>query len=298
MKVYNKLDELKSALAKSQEASGIQSQSHSNPYSLKSYSSSNDVERLHSMMQAMNQDKTEDPEISQLNQMLDKIQAIQNPDEAIQNNKKTSTGKSLTVKTKRQKASVSLLKPDAAKISLNDTTIETIDANRFYSDVTFNGNDDTTSDNAIGAIIPETQTLVAGATIKLVLTNDVMINDVMLPSGSLIYGTTSLSNERLKVTISSIRFQNSILPVSLDVYDMDGQQGIYVPGSINRTVAKESANNAMSGIGTTTVDPSIGAQAASAGIEAAKTLMTKKVKLVKMTIKAGYKVLLKDSHDK
>lgn len=79
---------------------------------------------------------------------------------------------------------------------------------------------------------------------------------------------------------------------------MDGQQGLYVPGSINRSVAKESANNAVSGIGTTTVDPSIGAQAASAGIEAAKTLFTKKVKLIKLTVKAGYKILLKDSHEK
>ena len=79
---------------------------------------------------------------------------------------------------------------------------------------------------------------------------------------------------------------------------MDGQEGIYVPGSINRTVAKESANNAIGGIGTTTIDPSLGAQAASAGIEAAKTLFSKKMKLIKMTIRAGYKVLFKDNHDK
>jgi hypothetical protein len=86
--------------------------------------------------------------------------------------------------------------------------------------------------------------------------------------------------------------------VSLNVYDMDGQEGIYIPGSINRTVTKESANNAIGGINTTTLNPSIGAQAEIAGIEAAKTLFSKKIKLVKMTIKAGYKVLLKDNHDK
>jgi hypothetical protein len=35
-------------------------------------------------------------------------------------------------------------------------------------------------------------------------------------------------------------------------------------------------------------------QAANAGIQAAKSLISKKVKLVKVTVKAGYKILLKD----
>ncbi len=101
----------------------------------------------------------------------------------------------------------------------------------------------------------------------------------------------------MKIEITSVRFENSILPVSLDVYDMDGQEGIYIPGSITRTTVKESTNNAIGRVNTTTVDPSIEAQAASAGIEAAKSLLSKKTKLIKMTIRAGYKVLLKDNHN-
>jgi conjugative transposon TraM protein len=159
-------------------------------------------------------------------------------------------------------------------------------------------NDDSITANSIEAIIPETQTIAAGATIKLALSDDVTIKNVLLPAGTFLYGTASLSNERLKISISSIRFENSILPVALDVYDMDGQEGIYIPGSINQTVAKESANNAMSGMNATTIDPSIGAQAASAGIEAAKSLFSKKIRLVKMTVRAGYKVLLRDNDEK
>jgi len=48
----------------------------------------------------------------------------------------------------------------------------------------------------------------------------------------------------------------------------------------------------------TIVDPSIGAQVASAGIEAAKSLVGKKVKLIKVTVKSGYKVLLRNSKEK
>ena len=42
------------------------------------------------------------------------------------------------------------------------------------------------------------------------------------------------------------------------------------------------------------LDPSLGAQAASAGLEAMKGFASKKVKLVRVTVKAGYPVLLMD----
>ena len=104
--------------------------------------------------------------------------------------------------------------------------------------------------------------------------------------------------ERLKVVVNSIRYENNILPVSLDVYDLDGMAGIYIPGGISRDVSKESANEAISSIGLNNLDPSLGAQAANAGIQTAKALLSKKVKLIQVTIKAGYKVLLKDNNQK
>jgi conjugative transposon TraM protein len=152
--------------------------------------------------------------------------------------------------------------------------------------------------NAIQAVVQETQTLVSGATIKLRLTDDVYINGVLIPKDNFVYGMASLNGERLHISISTIRYQNNILPVALSVYDMDGLAGIYIPGAITRDVAKQSADEATQSIGLTTMDPSLGAQAASAGIQAAKTLISKKVKLVKVTVKAGYQVLLRDNNQK
>jgi len=79
---------------------------------------------------------------------------------------------------------------------------------------------------------------------------------------------------------------------------MDGMNGIYIPGAITRDVAKQSADRTIQDIGLTSVDPSLGAQAASAGIEAARDLISKKVKLVKVTVKSGYQVLLRDEKQK
>ena len=295
MKVYGKLNELKAALDNSQKSSDNDQQQTDHRYSLRSYKSSNDFEKLQLMMQRMKEEKTEDPEITQLNNMLDKIAAIQNPPAKAENTTVITTAETFPVNTASEKAEVSLLNTRTDQLLVTDTNTDV--ANAFYGQTNFDDSD-VSKNEAIEAIIPETQTIVAGSTVKLALINDVTIRDNILPSGTLIYGTASLSNERLKISITSIRVKNSILPVSLDVYDMDGQEGIFVPGSINRTVAKESANSAINGVNANTIDPSIGAQAASAGIDAAKTLFTKKVKLVRLTIKTGYKVLLRDSHDK
>jgi len=147
-------------------------------------------------------------------------------------------------------------------------------------------------------VVHETQTIVAGATVKLRLTNDVYINGTLIPKDNFVFGIASLNGERLTVKISSIRYHNSIFPVDLAVYDMDGENGIYIPGAITRDVAKESADQSVQNLDFTTYDPSIGAQAASAGVTAAKSLFSRKVRLVKVTVKAGYQVLLRDEKQK
>ena len=126
------------------------------------------------------------------------------------------------------------------------------------------------------------------------LLNDIYINGVLIPKENFVFGTAALNGERLGITINSIRYKTSLLPVELSVFDMDGLNGIYIPGAIARDVAKQSTDRAVQDVGFTSLNPSVGVQAASAGIEAAKTLFSKKIKLIKVTVKAGYHVLLRD----
>jgi conjugative transposon TraM protein len=156
---------------------------------------------------------------------------------------------------------------------------------------------DSSVEHTIAAVVQETQTVTAGSTVKLRLADDVFINGILVPKNSFVFGIASINGERLQISISSIQYQQHLLPVSLNVYDIDGLNGIYIPGSINRDVFKESANQTVNGIGLATLDPSLAAQATNAGIQAAKSLLNKKVKLVKITLKAGYKVLLKDNNE-
>jgi conjugative transposon TraM protein len=161
-----------------------------------------------------------------------------------------------------------------------------------------NGQASSNVQNAIEAVIHETQTVVTGATIKMRLLNDVFINGTTVPKDNFIYGVANLSGDRLRIQINGIRYQNHLFPVALNIYDTDGLEGVNVPGAVTRDVAKQSADRSMQNIGLSGVDPSWQVQAAGAGVEAAKSLFSKKVKLVKVTLKAGYKILLYDEKQK
>jgi conjugative transposon TraM protein len=114
----------------------------------------------------------------------------------------------------------------------------------------------------------------------------------MIPKGNFIYGIAELNDERLTVEINSIRYGSSLFPVKLEVYDLDGLPGIYIPGAISREVARQSGDNSLQLMEFTSAAPSVKAQAATAGIGTVKSLLSKKVKLIKVMVKSGYKILL------
>jgi hypothetical protein len=151
-----------------------------------------------------------------------------------------------------------------------------------------------TPSEQLTAVVDRDQTLVSGESVELRLGSEVLVSGVRVPMGTLVTGVAALSGERLSVLIRAIRVGVSVLPVSLEVVDMDGIAGIRVPGSLNRDVAKESADEAMNTLGVTAFDPTLGGQAAAVGLQAAKSLLGRKVRLVRVSLPAGYRVLLRN----
>jgi hypothetical protein len=250
-----------------------------------------ELARLEHLVQSLPKSNDSDPEIHQWNSLLDKILLIQHPEkisDSLKDSIQLDGAKTLTASSTSDPDPVSTMDPE--------DTAEEQSSNAFY------GLDEESAEaphsSAISASVEETQTLVSGAEVRLRLLQEIRIQGTVIPKDQLIYGISSLSNERLKIRIHSIRAGDAILPVSLDVYDQDGLEGIDVPGSLSRDAGKESTNQAISSLGLASLDPSIGAQAANAGIQAAKTLLSRQVKLVRVTIPAGYRVLLRDSHAK
>jgi len=288
--VYDKIKQINAALDNATAASQSTAASSSNTNKYGDYPplneplgsepaiNSQNIDRLEKMLKNIKEPaEAGDSEMTQINAMLEKVIDIQHPER-------------LNEKYKQNAVEQKEVKYAVRATNENHTG--------FYSESTDSLHVINQSPDAFEASVYETQTLVNGATIKLRLLTDVNINGVSVPKDNFVFGKVSLAGERLTVTINSIRYQNSLLPVELSVYDLDGMDGIYIPGAITRDVAKQSTDNALQSIALNSLDPSIGAQAASAGIETAKTLISKKVKLVRVTVKAGYHVLLKDTNNK
>jgi len=272
-KVYAKLGQLNAAMKEN--ASSKRSYTTS-------YEPTEDASKLEQLMATgSNNTSTPDPEMKQLNGMLEKILDIQHPERVKAELNKNAP----VVETKN-------VYNQSSRIGFSsfDTGANSIIG--FYG---LHDKRERENANAIEAVVHENQTLVTGAVVKMRLLADVIIDGHKIPKDNFVYGIASLNKERLEVAVSSIRDGESLFPVKMEVFDMDGLAGIYIPGAIGRDVAKQSGDNALQSISLGTVDPTIGAQAASAGIETAKNLLSRKVKLIRVQVKAGYKILLKNS---
>ncbi len=288
--VLRKLNQLNAVLDNTANGAALKNDTQEN-YSIPKQLSANkgEVDRLENMMQAMQQNgNAEDPELKQINGMLEKIMDIQHPERIDDRIRQKS------LKTKDEVFPITKMAKET-NISLLDTPgkISNDKAGFFGLDDQLSSQNE---NNSIEAVVNENQVLVNGAIVKFRLLNDIYVNGSLIQKGSFVFGIASLNAERLEVEINSIRYNQSLYPVKLEVYDMDGLPGIYIPGAITRDVAKQSADNSLQLMELSTMDPSLKAQAAAAGISAAKSLLSKKIKQVKVMVKAGYKVLMKDKN--
>jgi hypothetical protein len=152
--------------------------------------------------------------------------------------------------------------------------------------------------NVITAVVPSNETLVTGGTIPLRLAEDIRIHGVVVPRGQWVYGTVTINGDRTLVHVRSLRAGRNLYSIDLQVYDLDGLPGIYIPGMLSRDVAKESADEGVNGLNVLPYSSSLGASAAEAGVQAAKTFIGRKVRLVRVSVRAGYQVLLRNKQDK
>ena len=257
-----------------------------------------DIEKqLTSLTVAANEQDSSDPEMDQLQTVMDRIYEIQHPDEVAHRLQQQSAANRGTVFPVGSVPSPEIIhflsKKENGQDSSGRSSIEK-KSNGFYGLASITRTEQTVGEG-IAAVVQENTTVVNGASIRLRLLQAIYINGIHVPAGNFVTGQAQLSNDRVGITIPTILYNQHILPVKLSVYDTDGMEGLYVPGSINRDVVKQSGDNAIQGVGVGTLDPSLGAQAAAAGIETAKTLFSRKLKLTKVFIKAGHQLILKDN---
>ncbi|MFA6084657.1 conjugative transposon protein TraM [Mucilaginibacter sp.] len=148
---------------------------------------------------------------------------------------------------------------------------------------------------AIPAVIDGNQKVRQGGAVKLRLNDSITIKDQVIPKGTPIYGTANITNQRLLVDIKNIRLGEAIIPVNLTIYAMDGMPGVPAPEAELGEAAGSGADNAIQSMQFLSMDQSLATQAAAGGITAAKSLFSKKIKRIKVHLKNGDAVLLRNN---
>ncbi len=146
---------------------------------------------------------------------------------------------------------------------------------------------------AVPAVVEGSQKVMPGGLVRLRLLDTVSLNGMLLPKDQLLFGSCTIVNQRLLLDITNIRLGSSIIPVQLSVFSLDGIVGIDAPEAVLGETAGNGLSNAVQSMQFLSIDQSLGIQAAGAGIDAAKSLIGKRVKRVRVKLKDCYPVLLR-----
>lgn len=123
-----------------------------------------------------------------------------------------------------------------------------------------------------------------GSTIKIRLSEDCTISGIKIKRNTVISGICSFTSERVKISVNSIRYNNQIYKCNYKVYEMDGIEGVYIPGGIKSEIVKDGADNSVDGANAQVSTPigTFGLKSLKKGIDQPTVL-----------IRDGHKIILK-----
>ncbi|WP_348797879.1 conjugative transposon protein TraM [Flavobacterium adhaerens] len=151
--------------------------------------------------------------------------------------------------------------------------------------------------NSIKACVHDAQTVVGETGVRLRLLEPAQTPGRTIPKGTIVTANAKFQNGRLQLKITSIELEGNIIPVDITIYDLDGQQGLYVPYSPEMNALTEMAGN-MSQTGGTSVmltqnaGQQVAADLSRGVVQGISGYFAKKVRTPKVTLKAGHQVFL------
>jgi conjugative transposon TraM protein len=157
--------------------------------------------------------------------------------------------------------------------------------------------------NSIKACAYGEQLVGDGQSLRIRLLEPMMVSGQIIPVGSVLVGACRISVDRLLVSINSVEYGGVITRVALEVYDNDGQQGLYVPGSLELEAGREIGADIVSSVGSTATSQTsmFSQQSASEQIKAdvgrgvvqgTFKFLGKKLQEIKVTVQDRHKVFL------
>ena len=150
----------------------------------------------------------------------------------------------------------------------------------------------------IAAMIDQDVKATLGSRVRIRLLKDMYIGDHLIKRGAYIYGlVTGFQKQRVNISIAQILYNNTSLPVKIDLFDNDGYLGLYVPGSNFREFSKEIGTQATQGLSqvATPDNSDVKMNKLSQLFNTTTTTLSSLIKKDKAFLKYNYIVYLKDN---
>ena len=152
--------------------------------------------------------------------------------------------------------------------------------------------------NTIRACVHGDQAVISGQSVRLRLLEPMRVGRYTLPRNTLVTGEGRIQGERLGIGIVQVEYDGIIIPVELTVYDNDGQDGIFIPGSMEASAVKEVAANLGQNLGTSisitnqSAKDRLLSELGKGAIQGVSQYISKKLREGKVHLKSGYTLML------
>ena len=154
--------------------------------------------------------------------------------------------------------------------------------------------------NTLKVVVDRTTTLKEGDNVVLRLLESAKVEGLRIPRQSRLIASAKIEGNRMHLLVKSIEVDGHIIAVKLSAYDMDGQEGVYIPGSEDINALKEVGANIGGSMGTSftfasSAKDQIISEAARGVMQGASQLLQKKLRTIKVTLKGDYRLFLVQS---
>ena len=151
--------------------------------------------------------------------------------------------------------------------------------------------------NTLSVVVDRTTTIRQGDFLRLRLAESARIEGMTLPPNTVLIAQSTIDGNRMKLHVTSVEHAGRILAVKLSAFDLDGQEGLSIPGSEEVSALKEVGAGVGGTIGTSftfasSAKDQLIAEAARGVMQGASQLLQKKLRTVKVTVKSGHQLFL------
>ena len=151
--------------------------------------------------------------------------------------------------------------------------------------------------NTLSVVVDRTTTIRRGDFLRLRLAESARIEGMTLPPNTVLIAQSTIDGNRMKLHVTSVEHAGRILAVKLSAFDLDGQEGLSIPGSEEVSALKEVGAGVGGTIGTSftfasSAKDQLIAEAARGVMQGASQLLQKKLRTIKVTVKSGHRLFL------